>query len=269
MAKRVMIINPPSAERPLRKRLERSYTESLYSFLLTNKHRMVNKILERYAKEVKSNLNLLEELIQLLDVTPFQDLPYRLQKQYEELSRDSMLLSLRAIKEQVSLNEYIDLLNLANDMAVEFAREKSMELVGKKILEDGTIVDNPNAVWRIDEATRDLLKGDLARALEEGWSSRQLAQYWQGSDSVAFSKVRAERIARTEIARADIEAHNEAWRKSGVVRSKVWLISEDPCELCSENYAQGVIDFNDEFENGDPPVHPNCTCDVAGVTEVE
>lgn len=267
MPKRVKIINPPSSERLLRKRLERSYTESLASFFSTNKVKMTNKIIEHYKREVKSKNKLLQELIALLDVTPFEDLPKYLQKEYEELAKDSMLLSLRAIKNQLSAQEYIDLLHLVDEFAVKFAQEQSMALVGKKVLPDGTIIDNPNAIWRIDEATRDLLKGDLARALEEGWSSKQLAQYWQGSDSVAFSRTRAERIARTEMARADIEAHNEAWRRSGIVQSKVWLISEDPCELCQENYAQGVIDFNEEFINGDPPVHPNCTCDVAGVTE--
>jgi HK97 family phage portal protein len=88
---------------------------------------------------------------------------------------------------------------------------------------------------------------------------------------------RAERIARTESARAMHEGNIEAWKATGVV-GKRWMLSGDACPMCKAaaekiNKSVGVgapfLSAGDElkYEGGSvvldrsfntPPLHPNC-----------
>lgn len=84
------------------------------------------------------------------------------------------------------------------------------------------------------------------------------------SDDYAFSAGRAETIARTETAFADVQGNLIAYKESGVVAGKEWVAEPDCCDICAENERQGVIGLNDSFQDGTdgPPAHPNCLCDV-------
>ena len=84
--------------------------------------------------------------------------------------------------------------------ATVWAQNRSAELVGKKLI-NGVLVDNPNAIWAISDTTRDMIRSEVERALAEGLSTDELAANIRSSH--AFSKSRAEMIARTEIAFAD------------------------------------------------------------------
>jgi SPP1 gp7 family putative phage head morphogenesis protein len=114
-------------------------------------------------------------------------------------------------------------------------------------------------------ATRNLIRGTIAEALDSGQTFDQLADTL--SDAYAFSPQRARVIARTETAFADMQGNLEGWKGSGVVKQKVWLISneENVCDDCQQNADAGPIGLDDTFPSGDdmPPAHPNCDCDVA------
>lgn len=156
-----------------------------------------------------------------------------------------------------------DALDLANQHAIEFAKQRAAEMVGMKWVDD-ELVPNPDAQWRIDEGTREMLRGDVRRALQEGWSSEQIADAI--ADSYAFSEKRATVIARTETARADVEGNLTGYRELGIAK-KQWLTAPDCCDECHE--IDGLtIGIDEEFPGGvgGPPLHPNCRCDVLPVT---
>lgn len=149
-----------------------------------------------------------------------------------------------------------DMLNLVNDRAVEFAQQRAAELIAT----DGT-------GGELVEATRNLIRATVQQAVEEGWSSRQLANALE--DSYAFSAQRAATIARTELAFADSRGNLASYIASGVVKRKRWVLDPDPCPVCVGNADAGEIDLQQEFPGGvmAPPQHPNCRCAFVPITE--
>lgn len=72
---------------------------------------------------------------------------------------------------------------------------------------------------------------------------------------------RADLIAVTETARAQTAATLDTYQTLGVT-AKQFLTSMDDLvdDDCQTNEDQGPIALDDDFTNGDPPVHPNCRC---------
>jgi SPP1 gp7 family putative phage head morphogenesis protein len=147
------------------------------------------------------------------------------------------------------------------ERAEAWARDRSAEMVGMRRQGD-FLVENPNAEWRIDDSTRDLLRSYTADAIEAGDSTDDFAD--RISNSFAFSDERAEMIARTEIAKADSQGSLIGWGESGVVSGKSWLTAEDDkvSDECMANEEAGIVPL--DFDYGDgvdaPPEHPNCRC---------
>lgn len=170
--------------------------------------------------------------------------------------------------DQIGVDPGPDMLQLANKRAIAWAQARAAELVGMQRQADGTLSENSNAAYAISDSTREMLRGDVATALDEGLSSDDLAA--QLEDSYAFSADRAETIARTELANADVQGNLAAYRSSGVVKGKEWVLGsehEDDDE-CDDAAAMGVVDLDDDFGGlGDPPAHPNCVCDVLPVLD--
>jgi HK97 family phage portal protein len=82
----------------------------------------------------------------------------------------------------------------------------------------------------------------------------------------SLKQVQAERITRTEVLRVSTLATEDAYKQSGVVSGKQWLTAPDADEDCMQ-YAGKVVDLDEkfyrsdnEFEDGNPPIHPNCRC---------
>lgn len=98
----------------------------------------------------------------------------------------------------------------------------------------------------------------LARTLEEGVTPRRAAIL---IDEMIDDPVRALMIAQTETSYAVVEASLDLYRESGV--EMVEYLVADPCDACSENEQASPLPLGQEFPNGNPPVHPNCMCDLA------
>lgn len=159
--------------------------------------------------------------------------------------------------------------DLVNERAVEWAKNHAAELVGKKWV-DGELVDNPAARWRIDEYTRAGLRKLVELATQGGWGKDKLADEIRGS--YLFSVQRAEVVARTEAAISDVQGNMAAYRASGVVVGKRWIVGQDEfCDVCALNVLDDVIGLDGVFSSGDgePPAHPNCRCDVLPVLDKE
>ena len=75
-----------------------------------------------------------------------------------------------------------------------------------------------------------------------------------------YSKVNAERVARTETINACRRATVEGYIQSGVVERARWVAAPTGCEMCQELNGQEF----DLTEVPDSP-HPNCTCGTMAV----
>lgn len=158
------------------------------------------------------------------------------------------------------------MIKLANKNAIAYADERAAELVGKRVDGNGNIVDNPNPQYSIEETTREMIRADVTRAMEEGLSNDELAAILK--DSYAFSEERSMTIARTESAAADTNGNLELYRSTGQVAKKEWIVGEGCCEECEELDGK-VVGLDEEFDDGVfiPPAHPNCRCDYLPVLE--
>ena len=47
-----------------------------------------------------------------------------------------------------------------------------------------------------------------------------------------------------------------------------WLVA-DPCEDCAVNEDASPIPIDEDWPNGDAPVHPNCMCDIAPYSSID
>lgn len=103
---------------------------------------------------------------------------------------------------------------------------------------------------------------------------------------------RAERIARTETLKASNDATVWAYRQTGYVTSKQWVVNPDSCPECGE-FDGKTVPLDDDFlglgesytytdENGEeqeqtndydtveqPPLHPNCRCTVIPIRDTK
>ncbi len=142
------------------------------------------------------------------------------------------------------------------------ARSRAAALVGKRIVGD-RLIDNPDAKWRIDESTRDMLRTTVTTAIDEGWDAQTTRKAIVSS--FGFSDARALMIARTERAWIQNHASHLTAVKSGVLKHKTWQTAGDEavCEVCSDN-ADTTVPLESSFPSGDPfpPAHPNCSCTV-------
>jgi len=134
----------------------------------------------------------------------------------------------------------------------------------------------------VTDTTSDILKEVLSTGLSEGQSIDQIASTIK--KSTAFSKDRAQTIARTEVITTQNMASVEAWKESGVVTKKSWYtaIDERVCPYCAALHGETIsisgnfVDKNGNIEGyetnyraiGEPALHPNCRCVVLAVVDV-
>ncbi len=172
---------------------------------------------------------------------------------------------------QIGVEDQQHLTTLLNERSLTFAEDRAAELVG--MTNAGTKelpewIENPSAKWAITDSTREMIRGDVSTAIEEGWSTQHLANQL-AENNPAFSDYRAEMIARTEIRKADVEGNMVAYKASGIVQGKEWIVGSehDDDDECTENAEAGTIALDESFPSGDDaaPAHPNCICDVLPV----
>jgi len=162
----------------------------------------------------------------------------------------------------------------------------------------GFDVTNPRVQAHIDEyviqlalkingTTEHLLADLVGKELAAGASVPDLAAAIRKLDS-SVSGPRAQMIARTETTRAFMVGQSEAWKDSGVVKGKQWLLAPGACEFCkavAQEFAGKAIDVGTPFYtkghvlNGvdggtlrlnytdiqGPPLHPHDRCDLLPV----
>jgi hypothetical protein len=110
----------------------------------------------------------------------------------------------------------------------------------------------------MSQTTLDRIGTGLADALRQGLTRQEASRLING---VIDDSARSLMIAGTEMTYAVTQSNKQLYRESGVEMVQ-WLVA-DPCEECQDNYDQSPIPIDEEWRQGDPPVHPNCMCDVA------
>lgn len=149
--------------------------------------------------------------------------------------------------------------------AVAYAKDRAAEMVG--MTRHGQLtLPNPNAEWTIADATRDMLRSTIETAFKESWTVPEIRTAIK--ESTGFSAGRAQLIARTEVSAAYVQGNLAGWKASGLVAGKQWDADPDCCDECQE-YDGLVVAIDDEFPEGDPPLHPNCRCALTSVLNDE
>ena len=139
----------------------------------------------------------------------------------------------------------------------------------------------------MQETTRVQLRDLLGEGLTNGETTAELAKRIREFDS-SVNGYRSEMIARTESARAFERGQEVAWKESGEVEGKTWLLAPGACEFCEAAaaeyatkavplgvpfYSQGTVlkgtqggtmTLDYEAVEG-PPLHPFCRCDLLPV----
>lgn len=132
------------------------------------------------------------------------------------------------------------------------------------------------------QTTIDKLTATLDQGIEDGLGLDDLSDLVDGVFEYSDT-TRADAVARTETTRISNDAKVEAWKQSGIVKSKMWYTADDErvCPYC--DMMNGTeIDLGDTFfdegdtvdgsddssmtadysDVGGPPLHPNCRCDL-------
>jgi hypothetical protein len=117
-------------------------------------------------------------------------------------------------------------------------------------------------IQELNNTTVDRIGTVLGRGLEAGLTRDEIARDLRYNiNELLDDPARATMIAQTEMSRAVVESNMDLYRESGV--EYVQYLVADPCDECAQNEAVGVLPIGEEFPNGNPPVHPNCMCDLA------
>ena len=151
------------------------------------------------------------------------------------------------------------------------------------------------AVDGVNATTEVQLRDLMGSGMQEGETASELAnrvQTWADGDKEgeSMTRKRALMIARTESARAASTAEQDAWRSTGLVTGKRWLLAPDPCEFCAaaaKSFGKKGVGIDEPFyAKGDtisagkagsltldyedvqgPPLHPHCRCAVQPVLD--
>lgn len=154
-----------------------------------------------------------------------------------------------------------------SDAAIQKAAlDHSAELVGKKIMPDGSIVDNVMAGLDITKQTRRDIQQSIHTSITLGENAKDAAARLQ---SVIENPDRAALISRTEVVNSFGQGLSIYGRESGAV-GKEWQ-DTGADDICADNTAAGPIPFDADFPSGDtePTAHPNCRCSMRLVYQNE
>ena len=133
-------------------------------------------------------------------------------------------------------------------------------------------------IENVDKFTKSLLDTDkqklvdlITSGLRDGQSVPEIRNLITETFN-SYSKMQAERITRTEVIRASNQASLDAYKQSGVVVGKQWLTfgAVDECAEYDgkiEKLSGNFYSSDNAFQDGDPPLHPNCKCVVLPIVE--
>lgn len=118
-------------------------------------------------------------------------------------------------------------------------------------------------IWKNTNAIAKRIESDVATALTQGKNPRMLAKQIQKDFNVAFYA--ADRLVRTELARAQNQGQLDSYKNQGIKRVK-WSAANDDrtCGICKK-YDEKIF----EIDKCPIILHPNCRCTPLPVVDVD
>lgn len=138
------------------------------------------------------------------------------------------------------------------------ARKQVAELVGKKILDNGTVVDNPNAKYVISNTTRKNIQQSIHTSITLG---EDIPAATKRIRDIIKSPSRAALIAHQETGMAYTTGLHMYGAASGAV-GKEWQ-DNGAIDVCATYTKLGPIPFNQAYDNYSlqhPTAHIGCKC---------
>ena len=104
----------------------------------------------------------------------------------------------------------------------------------------------------VNDETEKQLRAELSQGIRDGETSFELRARVEKVFGAALT-YRADRIARTEVTRAQSFADSEAWDQSGVVEAKEWYtaLDERTCSWCRDLHGKVIGLRTNYFNKGD------------------
>lgn len=248
---------------------------------LTQNMVIVRKPVAKVRKSKKDDDKQIEEIVDAIMASiDWNPIPSAIEEALEDAGLDGVSTGLDQVErmQQVKSGEPItltvqpvrvvtqSLISETNRVAMDYAKERSAELVGMKYV-DGELVTNPNAKWAITDSTRNMLRDIVTEAFSKDTPLNEIVQ--DIKDAGVFSDDRAKMIAQTEIKFAQVGGNYASWKKSGLVKKVRSLLSANHIgpDECDENAEAGPIAFGTNFPSGQAhsPFHPRCQCSVQAV----
>lgn len=263
----------PVTDTPAKRKATANIQTYLTSYFTSEGKRIAEEISKAYeshapkkaAKSQPDYSQPIDDVMRSLNLDSWADIIDEIVKELEDAGDDGIALILKQLDVEVTS----DVFDVIHEAALEYAKDRSAELVGRKWL-DGKLVDNPDAKWAITETTRNDIHDMVVHAFENGSSPAELARDIR--EAATFSKSRAEMIADTEVAMASVNASLETAKETGATLKKVLLSNDhDIDDVCDLAEAAGAVPISHVYENGAlfVPLHPNCQCDLITLKEGE
>ena len=185
--------------------------------------------------------------------------------------RDNIIFELTKLSRYFAKNTF-DVMNALNLNRPNAFRGRysdvaiSWDLLDPKVVQAAIARGGAMISSNIMTTTKDRIQEKVVQAIQRGDSIGKLKQ--DIIDAGIFSDSRAEMIARTETAIAAIEGRQQTMIETMPDGMKEWILSPDACVEC-EPFGGVIIPIDEDFEEGDPPLHPNCRCDLVYWTSEE
>lgn len=179
------------------------------------------------------------------------------------------------VEDELLTQAQLDFTPLLIDQAV-IAGNEALQLIGSKDIYNPyelrkQITDN---VTKFTKSMIDTDRQKLIDIIEGGIRDGKTQIEIRNAITETFDEIekkQAMTIVRTEVARVSNQASIDAWEQSGLVEGKQWITygpaDDEDCQHDGEIVAlnENFYGIETEFQDGDPPVHPNCMCGTIAV----
>lgn len=178
-----------------------------------------------------------------------------------------------------------DLYGTQGALALIFAGDEDSEFIITNAMRAFITNSTAKMAGNFNEDTLEALNTTLTEGIQAGESLGKLKKR-VGSVYDDVRGYRLERIARTETLKASNVATQFAYKQTGYVKSKEWVVNPGACEYCRAlngkkvSLDENFLDLGQNLEGDEggeylidyeaisnPPVHPNCRCTIIPVRE--